>query len=96
MNKKIPSLLLFPLIENSCKHGLLQDPQKPVCIQLKVTDYHLNFSIHNFKNDFLKDETGGIGLANVRKRLSLLYPRSHAFTIEETDKDFLVQLELPL
>lgn len=95
-NTKIPSLLLFPLIENSCKHGLLLDPEKPVGIQLKVSDHRLNFSIHNFKNRFLKDETGGIGLTNVRKRLALLYPNTHTLTIHETEQDFSVELQLPL
>jgi sensor histidine kinase YesM len=94
--KRIPFLLLFPLVENSCKHGLLQDPAKPLTIQLKVSNSQLNLSIHNFKNHFLKDETGGIGLANVRKRLSLLYPNIDTLFIQETEEDFLVQLELPL
>jgi two-component system, LytTR family, sensor kinase len=94
--KKVPSLLLFPLIENSCKHGLLLNPDKPVRIQLKVSERHLDFSIHNFKNHFLKDETGGIGLANVRKRLELLYPAAHTLSIQESEKEFLVQLQLPL
>lgn len=94
--KKVPSLLLFPLIENSCKHGILQNPEKPVNIQLRVTDDQLDFSIHNFKNAYLKDETSGIGLANVRKRLALLYPDTHVLTIHETEEDFLVRLLLPL
>ena len=94
--RKIPPLLLFPLIENACKHGIVQDPAKPVTIQLTITDKFLNFSIHNFKNDFLKDQTGGIGLVNVQKRLSLLYPQQDLLHIENTRKEFHVQLQLPL
>ena len=95
-NKMIPSLLLFPIIENSCKHGILQDHKKPVSIQIKVTDNTFLFSTHNYKNNHLKDHTGGIGLGNVRKRLSLLYPGTHNLNIIETDTDFLVELKLPL
>jgi two-component system, LytTR family, sensor kinase len=95
-DKKIPPLLLFPLIENSFKHGVLQDCDKPVVIQLTITDHHLVFSIHNYKNNYLKDLTGGIGLVNVRKRLALLYPEKHNFTLHETAHDFSVELQLPL
>lgn len=94
--RKIPPLLLFPLIENACKHGILQDPQKPVTIQMTITDKQLHFSIHNFKHEFLKDQTGGIGLVNVQKRLSLLYPKQDLLQISNTRKEFTVQLHLPL
>ena len=96
-HKKIPSLLLFPLIENSFKHGIMHDPQKPIVIQIKVEDGTLYFSLHNFKNTYMKDGTGGIGLENVRKRLSLLFPRQdNTLTIKETHNDFLVKLQVPL
>lgn len=95
-DKKVPPLLLFPLIENSFKHGILQDAEKPVCIQLKVTGNQLIFAISNYKNNYLKDHTGGIGLANVRKRLSLLYPDQHVFTIAQAEDNFSVELKLPL
>lgn len=96
LHKKIPPLLLFPLIENACKHGILQDAERPVNIQLTITGHQLQCSIHNATSHFLKDQTGGIGLANVRKRLSLLYPGRHTLTIRESADDFLVQLQLPL
>ena len=96
-HKKIPSLLLFPLIENSFKHGIMDDPKKPIVIQIKVEDGTLHFSLHNFKNAYMKDGTGGIGLENVRKRLSLLFPKQdNTLTIKETLNDFLVKLQVPL
>ena len=96
-HKKIPSLLLFPLIENSFKHGIMDDPKKPIVIQIKVDDGTLYFSLHNFKNSYMKDGTGGIGLENVRKRLSLLFPKQdNTLTINETLNDFLVKLQVPL
>lgn len=94
--KKIPPLLLFPLIENSCKHGVLLNPEKPVSIQINASNGVMEFSIHNFKNDYLKDETGGIGLENVRKRLALLFPGRHTLHIRETESEFSVELQLPL
>lgn len=95
-DKRIAPLLLFPLIENACKHGILTDPQKPVNIQLNVNAQHLNFSIENFNNGYLKDEVGGIGLPNVQKRLELIYEGKYTLDVKKTGEKFLVNLQLPL
>lgn len=95
-DKRIAPLLLFPLIENACKHGMLTDPQKPVNIQLNVNDHHLNFSIENFNNGFLKDDVGGIGIQNVQKRLDLIYGKNYTLDVKKTAEKFLVNLQLPL
>ena len=95
-DKRVAPLLLFPLIENSFKHGILTDPNKPVNIQLKVSDEQLGFSIENFNSGYLKDDVGGIGLANVKKRLELLYDSQYSLDIKKTEDKFLVNLQLPL
>jgi two-component system, LytTR family, sensor kinase len=95
-DKKIAPLLLFPLIENACKHGVLNEADKPINIQLKVTDHKLDFSIENFNNSYVKDKVGGIGIPNVQKRLELLYGKSYTLDIKDTSEKFLVNLHLPL
>ena len=52
--KRIAPLLLFPLMENAFKHGILSNPQKPLVIELKVDGQQLSFTIHNFKNNYQK------------------------------------------
>jgi LytS/YehU family sensor histidine kinase len=94
--KRIVPLLLFPLIENACKHGILTDAQKPVDINLKVTDHQLNFSIENTINSYQKDEVGGIGLPNVHKRLDLLYGKKYSLDVNKAADRFIVNLQLPL
>ncbi|HEX6849379.1 MAG TPA: histidine kinase [Chitinophagaceae bacterium] len=94
--KRIAPLLLFPLIENACKHGILTDPEKPVNINLHVNKEHLHFSLENFNNGYLKDEVGGIGLPNVKKRLDLLYGGKYSLDVNKTEDKFLVNLQLPL
>ena len=94
--RRIAPLLLFPLIENACKHGILSDAQKPVDINLKVNDHHLNFSIQNSINSWQKDETGGIGIPNVKKRLDLLYGKNYTLDVSSTIDKFIVNLQLPL
>jgi len=94
--KRVAPLLLFPLIENACKHGILTDPEKPVNIQLKIMDHQLHFAIENYVNTYFKDKVGGIGLQNVKKRLELLYNKNCSFEVSKTDDRFIVNLQLPL
>jgi len=96
IGKRIAPLLLFPLVENAFKHGLYSDPQKPVRIHFIVTDRQLKFSVQNFKSNYQKDQTGGIGLQNVKKRMELLYGPNYSFDIKETDNEFFINLTLPL
>ena len=94
--KRIAPLLIFPLIENSFKHGVLTQKDKPVNVDLKITDKQLNFSITNFNNGYEKDTVGGIGLQNVKKRLDLIYGDRYKLDINKTDDKFNVNLLLPL
>jgi len=96
IGKRIAPLLLFPLLENACKHGVLTDPQRPISMQLKITGNQLYFSIENVKNNYHKDKTGGIGIQNVKKRLDLIYQHNYSMNIRENDNDFSVELSLPL
>lgn len=92
---KVPPLLFLPLIENSFKHGShrITDDSS---VSAKIT-VHEN-SIHFFiKNDIYafpdgNKMAGGIGLPNLRKRLSLYYPDSHTFTIIEEESSFTAEL----
>jgi len=95
-NKRIAPLLLFPLIENASKHGVMNDPDKPTQIDLNVADSSIRFTIKNYKNNYLKDETGGIGIQNVQKRLDLLYPNQYTLKVDESGDQFIVDLQLPL
>ena len=94
--KRIVPLLLFPLIENAFKHGIITDCKKPVIIELTITDQKLKFHIANYNNDYQKDKVGGIGLQNVKKRLDLIFPDNYTFDIQHTNNMHIVNLILPL
>jgi len=94
--KRIAPLLLFPLIENAFKHGVLTEINKPVNIDLKIADGQMKFSITNFNNYYQKDDVGGIGLRNVKKRLDLIYGEKYKLDIDKSDERFNVNLLLPL
>jgi two-component system, LytTR family, sensor kinase len=94
--KRIPPLLLFPLVENAFKHGILSEKEKPLNIELKISDHHLNFLIDNYNNYYQKDKVGGIGVPNVKKRLDLLYANKYTLDIDHTKERYILNLNLPL
>ena len=86
---QIEPLLLLPFIENAFKHGLEQETGSGyVRIVVCQTEKELLLDVTNSKpSQQTTPATNGVGLANVRKRLELLYPGKHKLTIkEEADK----------
>lgn len=83
----IAPLLFISLIENAFKHGVSATENSPIYFRLKVVGDEVYFESKN--RNFEKQESdksgSGIGLENLEKRLSLLYPGKHEFTkqIEE-------------
>ncbi len=92
----IAPLTLIPFVENAFKHGDLKDAEQPLLINISVENDRLNFTVVNKKSNFNKDETGGIGLDNVKKRLMLIYEDKHKLNIEETADLFTVVLCIKL
>ncbi|MFD2832393.1 histidine kinase [Gramella sp. AN32] len=77
-HKKIPPMLLIPFVENAFKHGAKKNNgQVLIDIDMSIKNDFLHFEI---TNDLaqptiskISSETGGIGIANVEKRLRLSY-----------------------
>jgi LytS/YehU family sensor histidine kinase len=93
----VEPLLLIPFVENAFKHiSHDSDNYNFVKIEMGINNGSFDFSIENSREPSLGQtkRNGGIGLTNVRRRLELLYPGKHALTINETDKTFLVKLNL--
>jgi two-component system LytT family sensor kinase len=92
----IEPMLLIPFVENAFKHGtgLIQNPE--IEIELKAQNDQLYFVVKNrfVQTKTTKDKTSGIGLANVKRRLELLYGNRHQLAINKTDEWFIVSLQL--
>lgn len=98
--KHIPPLLLIPLLENSFKHGKGQEGGSfQIKAKLSILDKQIDFVVSNSINkERAKEEgkQGGIGLANLKRRLDLLYPNRYHLETEEKGGLFLTHLSLPL
>ncbi|MDD2798399.1 MAG: histidine kinase [Bacteroidales bacterium] len=97
----IPPMLLQPFVENCFKHSRIENNSHAyISIALKVDNHQLIFIVENSKPDQKIKTTdikrNGIGIENVKKRLSLLFPEKHSIeTIDKSDK-FTVILKLEI
>lgn len=95
----IAPLLMIPLIENAFKHGaseMIDDAWinivlevEPTSIKLKVSNSKPMEHQQGYRSHF-----GKIGLANVRKRLELIYPETHHLMIHDEEDMFAVILHI--
>jgi sensor histidine kinase YesM len=91
-NYRIAPLIFLAFLENSFKHG----PQGAIEIELSVKDSMLHFMITNEipKYKSTQSEKSGVGLANVKKRLELIYPNKHELRMNSHDQIFRVNLSI--
>ena len=93
---QIPPLMLITFIENAFKHGISYQRESFVKVKVTVEDGRLSFSCHNSKADKPNEEKGGVGLANVQKRLDLLYNSNYTLRINDEADTYTVELNIPL
>lgn len=96
----ITPMLLIPFVENAFKHGISRLSPSHIKVTLQTSGNTLYFDVHNSthirkENDPEKNQ-GGIGLENVKQRLTLLYPGRHELIIRESAKEFFIHLTLQL
>lgn len=97
-DKLVSPLLLIPFVENSFKHGASKMLTGPwIQLKLRTVENRLYFYISNNKPAGVTAPTGkGIGIANVKKRLQLLYDQDHKLDLDNRSDVFSVSLEIPL
>jgi len=95
---RIAPFILVPFIENAFKH-VSNHAVKKNAIQIKMDyiDGEFLFSVVNDTDNILSSNPGehaGIGLANVKRRLDLLYEDKYQLEIANADKRFSVNLKM--
>lgn len=96
---RLPPLLFISIIENAFKHGISYKTSSFVELSLHVGDGNIRLeccnSVHRGQ-DVQTGNEGGIGLANLRQRLQLLYGENFSLKIEETESTYNVILTVPI
>lgn len=93
----IEPMLLIPFVENAFKHGTGMIEKATIDIELRAKKNMLYFVVRNKFNPEsieVKDKTSGIGMANVKRRLNLLYGSDHSLLISKNNGWFSVSLQL--
>ncbi len=96
---QIAPLLLIPFIENAFKHCSNHEDNSAntIKITIKETGGKLTLKVTNSYDQLInKNTVGGIGLTNVQKRLSLLYPDTHQLQINKEISTHIVNLSISL
>ena len=98
-NKMIAPLLMIPFVENCFKHGAsMMRGQQWMHLIININESDLDFNLSNSKPLSPKPDKAntGIGLANVKKRLQLLYPGKHHLDINSSANTFSVYMKVNL
>jgi hypothetical protein len=100
LDAEVPSLLLQPLVENAVKHGISQDPGRgEVRVSSRADGGDLLLVVWNTSirgPEPLSPHGSGIGLANLRDRLEVLYGRRARLTRRREPGSFEVEVRLPM
>lgn len=93
----IVPMILIPFVENAFKHSRVEDAENgwvSVSLNNKVTEiiFQVENSIPHQKHN--KDDVGGIGLENVKRRLELSYGKTQDLIISDTPTSYSVILRI--
>lgn len=100
--EQIAPLLLIPFVENAFKHvSAFKDQENWIEIKLQLQNQQLQLQVENSIENVLttvtqQDSQGGIGLANVKRRLALTYPNAHHLNTQKDKHKFKVDLSIDL
>ena len=102
-NKMVPPMLLITFVENAFKHGVSYRKESFIDIHISTTDDRMSFTCRNSKmaveaNGKSAVETGnkgGVGLANARQRLDLIYGEDYKLDIKNETESYEVLLDIP-
>ena len=95
-NKDVPPLMFITFVENAFKHGVSYRQESFIDIAMAIANDRLTFTCVNSRIPKEEDKHGGVGLANVRQRLDLIYGQNYQLDIRDEQTSYTVKLTLPL
>ncbi|NDV82384.1 sensor histidine kinase [Bacteroides sp. 51] len=97
-NVDIAPLLFIPFVENAVKYNVTGDKPAYVHLSFRLQEGRLSFSCENpiGIHTTTRKEKGGLGLANIRRRLDLLFAGHYSLKQTQTDLVYTVHLKIKL
>jgi hypothetical protein len=100
-SRHVAPMLMIPFVENCFKHGLSGGEggnRARIHIDVAMTDDRVRFAAENDKtaqpSSADGDSAAGLGLANLERRLELLYPGRHTLSIDDGVGSYKVEMVL--
>jgi two-component system, LytTR family, sensor kinase len=97
----LPPNLFTTFVENAVKHSVdISSQEAWVKISIAINDGNLHFICSNSKGAVAPvptdNKNSGLGLANIKRRLELLYAGKHSLEIKSTENEYTVNLTIPV
>lgn len=93
---QVAPLILIVFVENAFKHSKrVERAAVNIYISTSIENNIFTLLVKNNYDKEMENETGGIGLTNVKRRLDVLYP-DHNLIIRKEDEFFSITLQLSL
>lgn len=94
----VAPMILLPFVENAFKHGVSGTLPTEIRIAISVSGSTLHFRVENtiVPRNGEDHEASGIGIANTRRRLELIYPGKHRFEFGPEGNTFIVDMSVDL
>ena len=91
----VPPLVMASFVENAFKHGVSYSEESFIRVKVELQEGKVVFHCVNSSHPAEADERHGIGLENIKKRLTLLYGNSYTLSIDEEGGRYDVLLAVP-
>lgn len=96
----LPPNLFTTFVENAVKHSVnITGTGSHIKIGIEIKENKLYFNcINSIDPGYIpsSEKSSGLGLANIKRRLALLYGDNHTLEIDTTEKEYRVKLIIPL
>jgi two-component system, LytTR family, sensor kinase len=98
LNILVPSMILQPLFENAIKHSVAQSVNESIIkAQIAQKGQFVAIEVSNSLPEMPANTSGtGVGLENIRRRLTLIYGSPSYLAIEKVKESFTVKIYIPV
>lgn len=94
---RLPPLLFIPLVENAFKYSADNlEGHSFIDISIELVNHRLCFQIRNNYDPLKRNQNGGIGWSNLKKRLQSQYPGKHQVSLSDQEKIYDVKITIDL
>ncbi len=90
----ISPMVFLPFVENAFKHGVQINGTLNIAMEITTSENTISFRIKNSCKKMLNSKKG-IGLTNIKKRLTMLFQNNFTLEIHSLDTSYEVFLKIP-